>query len=178
VIPAFVCITFEGMALLQKISHLHLAMMDELIADPTIRTRDLATKFGLTEKWTGEVINDELFLTRLAERRLEFLSEKTVTKLDEMTEALTEMGLLAAKHIKERITAGKANEQLLIRACDISSRLSLGAVKTKKRQDPQNSELSNHIYQLAENLKAVMPKEPSPEPATADSPLEEKRTVQ
>ncbi len=54
---------------INRLRHRHLAIMDRMLASPTIKMGELATEFNVTGPWLSTVVNSDLFQARLAERR-------------------------------------------------------------------------------------------------------------
>lgn len=58
----------EGVQL-KKLSHHHLALMDFILAHPTLPQWAVAKEFGRTQAWISTVMNSDLFQAHLHERR-------------------------------------------------------------------------------------------------------------
>lgn len=58
----------EGVQL-KKLSHHHLALMDFMLAHPTLPMWSVAAEFRRTQAWVSTVVNSDLFQAHLHERR-------------------------------------------------------------------------------------------------------------
>lgn len=72
---------------LQKVSHTHHAIMDYMIANPSVPLKAVAEHFGYTQAWLSTVINSDVFRHAFRERRenWELVHDtKLVSKLHEV----------------------------------------------------------------------------------------------
>lgn len=58
---------------IQKIRFTHDAVIDEIIANPSISQGELSVKFGFTQSWMSIIINADAFQERLAERKAQLV---------------------------------------------------------------------------------------------------------
>lgn len=58
---------------LVKLNYTHEAMIDLILQEPTVTTRELAEVFGLTPGWIARVISSDSFQARLAERKAQVI---------------------------------------------------------------------------------------------------------
>lgn len=54
---------------LQKISYSHESMIDLIIQDPTVTSKELATLFGYSPAWIARILVSDSFQSRLAQRK-------------------------------------------------------------------------------------------------------------
>ena len=54
---------------LQKVSYTHEAMIDLIIADPTVSSSELAEVFGYSQAWIARICASDSFQSRLAQRK-------------------------------------------------------------------------------------------------------------
>ena len=71
----------------------HDAMVDALIANPTLTNAELAIMFNRTQAWTSYVTNSDLFRARLAERRKEIVDPVLQMTVQQRMEAVTAVSL-------------------------------------------------------------------------------------
>lgn len=58
---------------LVKLNYTHEAMIDLILQEPTVTTRELAEVFGLTPGWIARVISSDSFQARIAERKAQVI---------------------------------------------------------------------------------------------------------
>lgn len=68
---------------LQKVHFTHDAMIDAILANPTIRQRELADLFGFTESWISTVLCSDAFQARLAVRRNDLVGNSMLLNFNE-----------------------------------------------------------------------------------------------
>ena len=76
-----------------KVSYTHDAMIDLIIADPSVSQGDLARFFGYTQSWVSTVKNSDAFQARLAERKGELVDPAIIASIDEKFRALADSSL-------------------------------------------------------------------------------------
>ena len=103
-----------------KVSYTHDAMIDMIIADPTVHQNDLARYFGFSPSWVSTVKNSDAFQARLAERRGELIDPVVVASIDERFRALADASL---DLLLERVThpALKPSDDFLIQTAKLSA---------------------------------------------------------
>ena len=103
-----------------KVSYTHDAMIDMIVADPTVHQNDLARYFGFSPSWVSTVKNSDAFQARLAERRGELIDPVVVASIDERFRALADASL---DLLLERVThpALKPTDDFLIQTAKLSA---------------------------------------------------------
>lgn len=103
-----------------KVSYTHDAMIDMIVADPTVHQNDLARYFGFSPSWVSIVKNSDAFQARLAERRGELIDPVVVASIDERFRALADASL---DLLLERVThpALKPSDDFLIQTAKLSA---------------------------------------------------------
>lgn len=76
-----------------KIRYSHDAMIDVILAEPTIRQNDLAAMFDRTPGWVSQVVNSDAFQARLEERRGEIVDPAITATLKERLSAVADASL-------------------------------------------------------------------------------------
>lgn len=68
---------------LKKVHYTHDALIDAIIADPSIRQKELAEIFGFTEAWISTVVCSDSFQARLAVRRSDLVGSSLLLNFNE-----------------------------------------------------------------------------------------------
>jgi hypothetical protein len=109
---------------ISKVNYTHDAMIDMIIAEPSVTQRTLAARFGYTEGWVSQVFSSDAFKARLAERKGELVDPTIAASLEQRFEGVTR---LAMDVLMERLSMNRSGE-LAIKALDLSARaLGFGA---------------------------------------------------
>lgn len=86
---------------IMKVRYSHDAMIDLMIADPTIRQNDLAAIFDRTPSWISLVVNSDAFQARLEERRKELVDPALTASIKERLSAIADTCL---QKVLERVS--------------------------------------------------------------------------
>lgn len=86
-------ITGEKKDGIARVRYSHDAMIDLLIAEPTVSQRKLAEIFDRTETWVSLVVNSDAFQARLAERRAELVDPAIMASIQERLQAVASASL-------------------------------------------------------------------------------------
>lgn len=81
------------MPAITHIRYTHDAMIDLVIAEPSISQGRLAQHFGYTEPWVSQVVNSDVFQARLAERKSELIDPAIVAAIEERLKGVTTLAL-------------------------------------------------------------------------------------
>jgi hypothetical protein len=76
-----------------KVRYSHDAMIDVLIADPSIKQNDLAAMFDRTPPWISRIVNSDAFQARLSERKGELVDPSIVASIQERLRAVADSAL-------------------------------------------------------------------------------------
>lgn len=71
-------------AQIQKMSHMHVAILDYMVANPTVAKGQIARQFGVTATWLSIIINSQAFQAMLRERQDEFFGDSVVPVREKM----------------------------------------------------------------------------------------------
>lgn len=130
---------FSGQRL-QRVHYSHEAMIDVIIAEPTITQNELAKRFGRSVSWISIVMGSDSFQAALAKRRDDLLDPFLIATIEERFRGLAQQSLQV---IAEKLETTK-NTDLALKALDISSKaLGFGA-RTAQTNTVQN----NFVVQL------------------------------
>ena len=66
-----------------RLNYTHDAMIDLIIQEPTVSSRELAELFGYTQGWVARVIGSDSFQARLAERKGQLVDPAIAQSLKE-----------------------------------------------------------------------------------------------
>lgn len=126
---------------LQKVSYSHEAMIDVIIAEPTITQAELAKKFGRSQGWISVVMGSDAFQAALAKRRDDLTDPFLVATIEERFRGLADQSL---QIIAENLEKSR-NTDLALKALDISAKaLGFGARGPANGATVQN----NFVVQL------------------------------
>lgn len=105
---------------IQKLRYSHEAMIEMIVAEPSIKQNELARRFGKTASWISTIINSDAFQVKLHERMGEVWGELTVSMQDQMR------GLMARSMeiLREKLDhhSSAVPDQLALRTVELTSR--------------------------------------------------------
>lgn len=138
----------------QKVHYTHDAMVDLIIAEPTISQNSLAAHFGYTAGWVSQVIASDAFQSRLAERTSELVDPTIRATVEERFKALV---LRSLDILREKLDKPSASipDQLVVRSLELSSR----AMGYGARENPPAAPAVNmhvHLESLGEGLTQLL----------------------
>lgn len=142
-----------------KVSYTHDAMIDFIIAQPTISQGQLAAKFGYTPAWISQIISSDAFQSRLAARRDELVDPEIIASVKLNFEALVRRSqeLLLAK-LNRR--AEEVPDNLVLRTLEAASRAAGYGAKDTSINLTVN-QVENHLEVLGENLTKLLQRKKS-----------------
>jgi hypothetical protein len=76
-----------------KTRYTHDAMIDLIIAEPTIKQNDLAVIFDRTPTWVSQIMSSDAFQARLSERKAELIDPVIVASIQERIQAVASASL-------------------------------------------------------------------------------------
>jgi hypothetical protein len=85
-----------------RVRYSHDAMIDLLIAEPTVKQNDLAVIFDRTPAWISQVINSDAFQSRLEERKAELVDPVITASIRDRLNAVASASL---SRILDKITS-------------------------------------------------------------------------
>jgi len=86
----------------QKLSYTHEAMIDLILQEPTVTTKELGAVFDLSPGWVARVIASDSFQSRLAERKQALVDPVIVHSIRERVQGVAVQSLTI---IKEKLDA-------------------------------------------------------------------------
>lgn len=70
------------------LSYTHEAMIDLILAEPTVKPSELALLFGYSAGWISRVISSDSFQARIAERKAALIDPSITRRIDQRFKAL------------------------------------------------------------------------------------------
>lgn len=109
---------------LQKVRYSHEAMIDVLIAEPTITQNELAVRFGRSRSWISIVMGSDAFQGALAKRRDDISNPELIATLEERYRGLADQSL---RVLSDKLEASQ-NPDLALKSLEIAGKaLGFGA---------------------------------------------------
>ena len=104
-----------------KMRYSHDAMIDHLVADPSISQNELAAIFGYSASWISIIVNTDMFQAKLAARRDEMVNPLVAATLKNRFEAVAQRSL---EVLQEKLAqpADKVPDLLAIRAAEMGAK--------------------------------------------------------
>lgn len=125
---------------LQRVRYSHEAMIDVILAEPTIKQSELAKRFGHSENWISIVMGSDAFQAALAKRRDDIVDPFLIATVEERLRGLATQSLTVIAENLEKTRSA----DLAIKALDISTKaLGFGA-----RNPNANAVQNNFVIQL------------------------------
>jgi hypothetical protein len=134
-----------------KWSRKHDAMVDLVIARPSITTDEIAQHFGYSPSWITVIITSDRFKDKLADRREEVIDPVLMASLEEKIKAVTDKAveIILAKLQK---APDKLSDQFVMRAAEFGAKsLGLG----QKGNAPAAETEPDHLHDLAARLVSL-----------------------
>jgi hypothetical protein len=103
---------------IKKVRYTHDAMVDQIIANPSISQNELAFVFDRTPAWISIIVNSDSFKERLAERKDEVVDPLLRTTLEERIRGVVDLSL---EVLQEKLRATK-NPNIAIRVMEHGTR--------------------------------------------------------
>jgi hypothetical protein len=130
---------------LQRTHYSHEAMIDVILANPTMTQRELAKQFSRSENWISVVMGSDAFQAALAKRRDDVMDPFLVATIEERFRGLATQSLQV---IADKLETSK-NTDLALKALDISSKaLGFGA-----RGSGNSTVQNNFVVQLPPKMQ-------------------------
>lgn len=109
---------------LQRVHYSHEAMIDVILADPTITQRELAKKFDRSEGWISIVMGSDAFQGALAKRRDDLVNPELTATLEDRYRGLADQSL---RILSEKLETTR-NTDLALKSVEIAGKaLGFGA---------------------------------------------------
>lgn len=106
----------QEQARIKKVGYSHDAMIDAIIADPSLSQNQLATMFGYSVPWVSRVMGSDSFQARLAQRKNELIDPVLVASIEDKLKGLASQSL---DIIADKLQATQ-NQDLALKAADLA----------------------------------------------------------
>lgn len=138
-----------------KVSYNHAAMIDMILAQPTISQNELAARFGLTPSWVSQVMVSDAFQTALAKRREEIVDPLLRADIENNFKALV---LRSQELLMEKLSkpASEIPDNLVIKALETSSRASGYGLKDSGGGPASPIDVHVHLNEMGQGLVALL----------------------
>ena len=127
--------------MLRKIRYTHDAVIEEILANPSISQNELSQIFGFTPSWMSICINSDAFQDRLAERKAELTDPQLRATINERLDAIARRSL---DRIMDRLDSPVHGS---IKTADLVSIARLGVGDKNTR--PAGPVTQNNLYVVA-----------------------------
>lgn len=111
---------------IKKVSYSHDAVMDQLLANPMLTMKELATMFGFSAQWIRRVVNSDAFQARLAERKAQLIDPLITSSVEERMRAVVNLSL---EILDEKLEATR-DPKLAIKSLEVCQRAAGYGAKT------------------------------------------------
>jgi len=118
-----------GATMIDKVSHIHECIINDMIAEPTVTQLELCERFGYSPGWMSRMINSDSFQARLAERRQELLDPGLKQQLNERLKAVVAQSV---DSIQRKLNAPESSADLALASLGIAAQ-GLGVLNPPKR---------------------------------------------
>jgi len=138
------------------LTNVHRAMVDTILARPSVTTAELGELFGFSTAWVGLCIQSVPFKRQLERRRAEVINPIIIASTEERLQAVINRSLDVI-HEKLLKNPDQVSDTLALRALEVSAKaLGLGQAVTATVVVE-----SNHLDNLAKRLVALRPRDTS-----------------
>jgi hypothetical protein len=103
-------------ARLKVVHYSHEAMIDAIVANPTLTQKDLGVMFGKTWRWISRIVNSDAFQAALAKRREELTDPYIIASMEERFKGVVTQSL---EIIAEKLENSQ-NTDLALKTLDVS----------------------------------------------------------
>lgn len=156
---------------LARISYTHDAMIDALIAKPTITNKELQEMFGYTQQWISKIRWSDAFQARLKDRKDELVNPELMMSIEERIKSIVGRSL----EVLEEKLQGDVHDipdNIVIKALELGSKgLGIGGY-ANSTPIQVNLPQADHLSRLAENLLLLQKKtKETQESSTVDAEI-------
>jgi len=100
-----------------RLTYTHDAMIDVILADPTVTSQELAEVFGYTQAWVSRIISSDSFSARLAQRKGAFTDPIIAQNLNARLKGVATRSLEA---INERLESSNVSAAFALKALELA----------------------------------------------------------
>lgn len=139
-----------------KVSYKHDAIIDFILANPTVQQNEIARHFDYSQGWISQIIASDAFQVRLAERSGDLVDPLIRRDRDAMFKSLIDRSFEILEE-KLRMPANVVPDQLVLRTMELASRaVGYGARDPAVVINQQNNSVSYHLEQMGDGLKKLL----------------------
>lgn len=102
---------------LKRLTYTHEAMVDLIIAEPTVKPGELAELFGYSAGWISRILVSDSFQSRLAERKSQLVDPLVAQSLNERLRGVT---MQAVEIVSERLNSADASASYALDALGLA----------------------------------------------------------
>lgn len=113
---------------IKKVSHIHECIINEMLLNPQITSKELCEQFGYSPSWMSRLMNSDSFEARLAERRRELVDPILAARLNDKLKAAV---VQSVDHIQRQLNAGD-NASLALQSLGVFAEAA-GVLSTVKK---------------------------------------------
>ena len=103
---------------LQKVSHIHECIINDLCQNPRITQLELCEMYGFTPNWVSRVLSSDSFKARLAERREELMYPDIKARVNDRMQSVV---LQSMDVVQKKLNSGEASAEMALKALGIAS---------------------------------------------------------
>lgn len=133
-----------------KVSYTHDAMIDLIIAEPSITKTALAKTFGYTVGWVSQITNSDAFQARLAERKAELVDPSITLTVEEKFMAIAQV---SADKVLEKLSAPLVDIDVALESLELSSKALGYGARSAGNNQPQVQ--NNFVVALPERSNST-----------------------
>lgn len=139
---------------LKKCNYTHDAMIDLIIANPTMTQDAVAAHFGYTPGWISNILASDAFQSKMAARREEIIDPELKASIEERFRALVIQSL---KVLQDKLNKPQVSDQVALRAAELGAKaLGIGGHAAPKVVSPEAdrlTKLADRLVQLQSNVR-------------------------
>lgn len=146
-------VTYSGA--LKKIHYTHDAMIDMILAEPSISQDQLAHRFGYSASWISQVICSDAFQAKLAQRRNELIDPVLCQTIDTQFKGLVNRSM---EILREKLSkpAAQVPDQLVLQAMKIAAQAAGYGARIPVPPAAPPVSMHVHLESLGENLVGLL----------------------
>lgn len=134
-----------------KVSYTHDALVDQILANPSISQNALAVHFGYTPAWISQILTSDAFQARLAARRSELVDPQVIASVESNFKALV---LRSQEILLERLNRPNVETGVALRALEVASRAAGYGARVEQTNVQVN--IGAHLEELGNNLTQLL----------------------
>jgi len=134
----------------QRVSYAHAAMVDAIIANPSVSQQELATRFRRSRGWISQILASAAFQARLAERAGQLVDPAIRVSVEEHFKVVVYRTLEILAEKLDR-PSDEIPDNLALRVLELGAR-----ALASKPQSPVEVNVVDHLKALGANLTRLL----------------------